>query len=93
VACGRRPVCASDGLRSRRDAGRVGKLELTYTRPAAVTDVSYKAEWADYADSATWSSTGVTQQILSDDGSRRTIRAVLPKGGIGQRFVRLKLAY
>jgi hypothetical protein len=45
------------------------------------------------ADYATWSSTGVTQQILSDDSARRTIRAVLTKGTTGQLFVRLKVAF
>ena len=68
-------------------------LYFTYIRPAGVTDVKYQVEWANNVDSLTWSSAGVTQQILNDDGSRRTIRAVLPKGAIGRRFVRLKVAY
>jgi hypothetical protein len=66
-------------------------LYLTYTRPAAVTEVTYAVEWADTIGS-TWSSTGVTQQILSDDGITRTIRATLPKGAATQRFVRLKVS-
>ena len=67
-------------------------LQLTYTRPATVTDVSYQVEWAA-ALGSTWSGTGVSQQIISDDGVTRTIRAMLPKGGTGQRFVRLKVVY
>lgn len=66
-------------------------LELTYPRPAGVTDISYHVEWSDRIDSATWSSIGVTQQIISDDGTRRIIRAVMPKGSTGHRFVRLKV--
>ena len=66
-------------------------LQLTYTRPAAVTDVSYQVEWAA-ALGATWSSAGVTQQIISDDGVTRVIRATLPKGAGNQRFVRLRVA-
>ena len=66
-------------------------LELTYIRPASVTDVSYQVEWAANIDAVTWSSAGVTQQILNDDGTRRTIRATIPKGGGGHRFVRLKI--
>ena len=66
-------------------------LYLTYTRAAGVTDVSYQVEWASTIGSA-WSSAGVTQQILSDNGVTRTIRATLPKGATGQRFVRLKVA-
>ena len=67
-------------------------LEFTYLRPAGVTDVLYQVEWADSLDAIAWSSTGVTQQIIMDDGARRTIRAVMPKGAGGQRFVRLKVA-
>ncbi len=65
-------------------------LYLIYIRPASVTDVSYQVEWANTIDAAMWSSAGVTQQIVSDDGVRRTIRAVIPKGPGTQRFVRLK---
>ena len=35
----------------------------------------------------------VTQQIMSDDGVSRTIRATMPKGATGQRFVRLKIVH
>jgi hypothetical protein len=66
-------------------------LHFTYVRPASVAGVAYQVEWADTLG-AMWNSAGVTQQILSDDGVRRTIRAVLPKGGPGQRFVRLKVS-
>jgi Glycosyl hydrolase catalytic core/Concanavalin A-like lectin/glucanases superfamily/Putative Ig domain len=64
-------------------------LQLTYARPSAVLDVTYQVEWTDVLRS-TWSSAGVTQQIIGDDGTARTIRATLPKGATGQRFVRLK---
>lgn len=66
-------------------------LHLTYTRAAAVTDVTWRVEWANTIDATTWSTAGVTQQIISDDGSRRTIRAIIPKGATGSRFVRLKV--
>ena len=65
-------------------------LYLTYARSVDVTDVSYQVEWAGTIDSV-WSSTGVSQQILSDNGVIRTIRVTLPKGATGQRFVRLKV--
>ena len=65
-------------------------LYFTYTRPAAVIDVDYQAEWTGTIGSA-WSSVGVKQQIISDNGVIRTIRATLPKGATGQRFVRLKV--
>jgi len=65
-------------------------LHLIYTRPAAVTDVAYQVEWASTLG-LPWVSTGVTQQILSDDGINRTIRATVLKGGSGQRYLRLKV--
>ena len=68
-------------------------LSLTYTQPAAVTDVTYQVEWADTIESVAWSSAGVTRQILSDDGTRRITRATLPKGAGTQRFVRLKVTH
>lgn len=67
-------------------------LHFTYSRPTAVTDVSYQVEWAATLGS-TWSSAGLIQQILSEDGFTRTIRATLPKGATGQRFVRLKVTH
>ncbi len=67
-------------------------LYLTYVRPASVTDVSYQIEWANTIDATTWSSMGVTQQIVSDDGTRRVIRATVPKSAGAQRFVRLKVS-
>jgi hypothetical protein len=67
-------------------------LQFIYNRPAAVTDVSYQIEWATTLG-AMWSPTGVTQQILSDNGVTRTIRATVPKGVNAQRFVRLKVTH
>ncbi|HUR46359.1 MAG TPA: glycosyl hydrolase, partial [Candidatus Saccharimonadales bacterium] len=69
-----------------------GSLSLTYNRPVGVTDVSYQVEWSDRIDSNLWSSVGVTQEIVNDDGVQRTIRTTIPRGGTGQRFVRLKVS-
>ena len=66
-------------------------LYFTYTRPSAVTDAVYQVEWSFTLNAGTWSSGGVTQQILSDDGTSRTVRAVIPAGAGGRRFVRLKM--
>jgi hypothetical protein len=65
---------------------------LTYTRPSAVTDVSYQVEWAGTVNSPVWASSGILQLIISDDGSQRTIRATIPKTPATQRFIRLKVA-
>ena len=68
-------------------------LTFTYARPNAVTDVTYQVEWSASLDAPVWSTTGVTQQILGDNGVTRTLRATLPRGATGQRFVRLKVVH
>lgn len=68
-------------------------IYLDYTHPAAVTDVVYRVEWADAIDTDAWISSGVVRQIISDDGVQRTIRAVLPRGASGSRFVRLRVLH
>jgi hypothetical protein len=65
-------------------------FEMTYVRPASVTDVKYEVDWAVRVDSS-WSSNGVTQQIISDDGTNRVIRASINKGAGAVRFMRLKV--
>lgn len=65
---------------------------LTYTRPSAVTDVTYQVEWAGTVNSPVWASSGILQHIISDNGSQRTIRATIPKTPATQRFIRLKVA-
>jgi len=67
-------------------------IEVTYSRPVDVTDVAYHVEWADTLG-APWASTGVRQQIIQDDGNRRTILTRQPRGSGGQRFVRLRVAH
>lgn len=67
-------------------------LHLTYVRPVGNADLAYEVQWAERIDAVTWNTFGVTQQILSDDGINRVIRAVIPKGVGSQRFVRLKVS-
>ena len=65
-------------------------LHVTYTRPVAATELDYEIAWTDSLGSP-WRTTGVTQEIVADDGWRRTIRAVSFRGALGQRFVRLRI--
>ena len=66
------------------------RLELTYTRPSAITDLTYQIEWANTLNATVWSTASITQQMISDTGSHRTFRAqLLP--GTNSRFVRLKV--
>ncbi len=61
-------------------------LEFPYTRSLAALAV----EWRDDLTTGVWSSAGVTEQILSDNGTVQTVRATLPAGP-GPRFVRLRV--
>jgi hypothetical protein len=65
-------------------------LEFTYPRSlAALSDgITYTVEWSD--DLVTWSTTGITSSILSDNGTTQQIKATFPAGG-AKRFVHLKV--
>jgi hypothetical protein len=67
-------------------------IQLTYTRPSDVSDADYQPEWSDMLD-GNWSSTGVTQEIINDNGSTRTIRATVPRGTGSQRFLRVRVSH
>ncbi|MFN7562244.1 MAG: LamG-like jellyroll fold domain-containing protein [Prosthecobacter sp.] len=66
-------------------------LEYTYTKNKSATDVTYLVEWSD--DFTTWSSGGVTQSLVpgSDNGTTQQIKATMPAGAGGRRFVRLRV--
>jgi fibronectin-binding autotransporter adhesin len=64
-----------------------GYLTLTYSRPDSVTDILYVAKSSN--DLATWSSSAVVQEVLSDDGATQTIRAKIPSAGTAREFLRL----
>jgi hypothetical protein len=68
-------------------------LEFTYTRSnAALADgVTFTVEWRDDLATAAWSSAGVTEQILNDNGTVQTVKATLP-AGTASRFARLRVA-
>lgn len=63
-------------------------LDFIYTRNNAATDVTYTVEWTD--NLTTWSITGVTSTVLSDNGTTRQIKASIP-APVARRFVRLKV--
>ena len=65
-------------------------LAFTYTRPSLAPDLTYAVEWSQTLAAGTWSSAGVTQQITSDNGTIRTVRAAVPAGPEAL-FLRLKV--
>ena len=70
-----------------------GNLEYTYTRAkAAVLDgVAFNVQWIDDITQTNWSGVGVSESILSDNGVVQQVKATLPAGPNGRRFVRLQM--
>jgi hypothetical protein len=68
-------------------------IEFTYTRSkAAMADgFTFAVEWSDLLSGVSWSGTGVTESVVSQDSQVQNIKATLAAGGSGHRFVRLKV--
>lgn len=68
-------------------------LEFTYHRANSAMSggVSFTAEWSDTLAANSWSNAGVTEQILSDNGTVQTVKASVA-AGTGTRFLRLKIS-
>lgn len=70
-------------------------LVFTYPRAdgAMADGISFIVEWSDSLSSNSWSSVGVSETILSDNGTVQQVQATLPDGGRSQRFVRLRVTH
>jgi hypothetical protein len=67
-----------------------GKLTLTYTRSkAAIEEVAFTAVCSGEAGGP-WTSAGVTEEILSDNGATQTVRASVDASG-AKKFLRLRV--
>ena len=68
-----------------------GNLEYLYDRGTAAFNggTIFQVEWSD--DLTTWSGAGVVETLLSDDGTTQQVKATLPAGSGGRRFVRLRV--
>ena len=73
---------------------QAGTLRLDFYRSvAALSSVTTIPEWTDSLASPTllWSDSGLSTQILSDNGSVQQIRASVPLPATGTRFLRLRV--
>ena len=70
-----------------------GMIEFTYIRSvAAMGDgVSFTVEWSDTLAVGSWGTAGVTEQILTDNGTVQTVKATMPFVAGGKRYVHLKV--
>jgi hypothetical protein len=69
-------------------------LEYSYTRSMAAKDngTTYQIEWSDTLAAGSWSTQAVTDQITSTQGALETVKASVPKGNGGKRFLRLRVS-
>jgi hypothetical protein len=68
--------------------------ELTYSRSKAALNagVTFTVEYSDSLATNSWSASGVTETILTDDGTVETVKASIPsEGTILRRYVHLKV--
>jgi autotransporter-associated beta strand protein len=67
-------------------------LEFTYTRAnAALADgITFTVEWSYTLAPGSWTSIGVTEQILTNNGTVQTVKATIP-AGTPMCFARLKV--
>ena len=68
-------------------------LEYTYTRSTAAKEngINYQIEWSDTLEAGSWSTETVTQEIQSTHGALETVKASVPAGSGGKRFLRLRV--
>ena len=64
-------------------------LTVTYTRAKGATDITLRAVWA--AGLSGWSATGITEDILSDDGVIQTVKAKALIAPDTKKFLRLEV--
>jgi autotransporter-associated beta strand protein len=67
-------------------------LEFTYTRSKAAVSsgLVFTVEWSDTPSAGSWSTAGVTQQMMSDDGTTQSVKASAAAGS-GRRFIHLRI--
>ncbi len=69
------------------------QLEYSYTRSSTAREdgLIYQVEWSDTLEPGSWNTENVTQQIISTDDALETVKAYIPAGSSGKRFLRLRV--
>ena len=70
-----------------------GAFEFTYTRMKIAVNAGYTfhVPWTETLNGIDWSEAGVTQVVVADNGTVQTVKATIPAGSSGRRFVRLEV--
>ncbi len=68
-------------------------FEFTYTRSVAALNAGtvFTVEWSDTLVGNDWHTTGVAEVVQSNNGTVQQVKATLPTGILGHRFVHLKV--
>ncbi|MGI8603983.1 MAG: hypothetical protein ACR2OZ_13465 [Verrucomicrobiales bacterium] len=67
-------------------------IAFLYTRnKAALSEVQFVVEWSDSLTASSWSSAGVTESVVNDDGIVQQVKAGIPLGAGNRLFVRLRV--
>ncbi len=70
-----------------------GQIEYTYNRSSAAREAGllYQIEWSDTLEPGSWSTENVTEQIQGVEGALEAVKATIPAGTSGRRFLRLRV--
>lgn len=68
-------------------------LEFTYTRSTAavLAGRTFQVPWSQTLNGTDWNYADTTQTVLTNNGTFQTVKATVPKGSSGRRFVRLEV--
>jgi alpha-tubulin suppressor-like RCC1 family protein len=69
-------------------------FEYAYSRSTAAVaaGTGFMVEWSDTLAAGSWSSSGVAQTVLSDDGTTQQVKAVIPINAANAKFVHLSVS-
>ena len=69
------------------------EFTFLYSRSTAAAQAGavFIVEWSDTLAALSWSAVGVTQALLTDNGTLQNIQATVPAGSSGRRFARLRV--
>lgn len=90
-ATGQNPRAATRIAPVSSQTGSVFQFDYKRGVKAMNDGVSFIPEWSDTLLPGSWNTSGITQQILSDDGTIQSMRASIERGNETKRFWHLKV--
>lgn len=81
----------ADSLNAQQVTLSGSELRLTYRRSKGLSGVSGAAEWSTTLSGGSWSTAGITDTSIQDNGLYETRRATIPLGTDSKKFLRLRV--